>query len=94
MLPQSAALEAPVADKRQGKYETDRSDTPVRNIVEGRFQGKPALKRHKALTGMLSRADSRERPAPNEGSKKGSGKIGLRPALSILPLNGEVSRAI
>ena len=53
MLPQSAALEAPVADKRQGKYETDRSVTPVRNILEGRFQGKPALKRYKALTGMF-----------------------------------------
>ena len=53
MLPQSAALEAPVADKRQGKYETDRGDTPVRNIVEGRFQSTPALKRYKALTGMF-----------------------------------------
>jgi hypothetical protein len=53
MLPQSAALEAPVADKRQGKYETDRGDTPVRNIVEGRFQSTPALKRHRALTGMF-----------------------------------------
>jgi hypothetical protein len=35
MLPQSQALEVPVADKRQGKYETDRDEMPVHNIVEG-----------------------------------------------------------
>ena len=53
MLPQSAAMEAPVADKRQGKYETDRGNTPVRNIVEKRLQGMSALKRYKALTGIF-----------------------------------------
>ena len=35
MLPQSQALEVPVADKRQGKYETDRDEMPVHNMVEG-----------------------------------------------------------
>ena len=40
MLPQFLALEVSVADKRQGKYETERNrrlknDKPVCNMVEG-----------------------------------------------------------
>ena len=36
MLPQCVALEVPIADKRSGTYETDRNQTPVCNMVEGR----------------------------------------------------------
>ena len=36
MLPQFQALEGLVADKQEGTHETDKTQVPLYNIVEGR----------------------------------------------------------
>ena len=85
MLPQSAALEAPVADKRQGKYETDRGNTPVRNSPEGRFQITPDLKRYKALTGSTQGAYANPYAAWLTRTKKGDAGYGYATHGAIPP---------
>lgn len=41
---QSQPPEAPVADKRQGKHETDRATSQVRSIAEGNPPGREAFR--------------------------------------------------
>ncbi len=76
MLPQFQALKVRVADKREGKHETDSDVMPAYNIGEG----SPP---RGGVTRPL-RADSRERPAPYS--------LAMQARLSLLGLKAEVSR--